>query len=59
MKIKAYVLVQAGCEPMVSQKPWETAVGKWYCLVAEVPDPVPTEEVSAVLVPYREPWPES
>jgi hypothetical protein len=52
MKIEAFVLVQAGCEPCVSQKPWETAFGKWYKLTAEVPDPIPVEEVPAVVTEF-------
>jgi hypothetical protein len=50
MKVEAYVLVsEVGGEPCVSSKPWKCDYGKWYRLTAEVPDPVPSEEVSAVV----------
>ncbi len=47
MKVEAFVLVTAGCKPMVSQEPWWTDNGKWYKLVAEVPDAIPSTEIAA------------
>ena len=57
MKIEAYVLVMPGCEPCCSNAPWESLIGKWYRLTAEVPDPVPFVDVPAVAEPQGEPKP--